>query len=104
MRTVEAPLFRVLRRGHELTLLISRLEKTVMNTSEYDALLYDDLPGYAWNEYFDASQYSYSIDVHNDQIFEEIKQDICDMLGIPLQRTGCEPYSVGKRRVPKDRP
>jgi hypothetical protein len=51
--------------------------------------MYDDLPEYHWGPSFDAQHFTVEIDAHNDELFEVLRENICDRLHIPFHTSGC---------------
>jgi hypothetical protein len=51
--------------------------------------MYDDLPEYSWGPSFDTQHFTEEIDAHNAELFEVLRENICDRLHIPFHSGGC---------------
>jgi len=57
----------------------------------YDPDTYDDIPTYDWNERFDPANFSITINIHNNALWQVVREAICGKLGIvPTPMDGCE--------------
>jgi len=54
----------------------------------YDPDTYDDVPTYEWNQKFNPGSFSRVIQVYNDELWQMVKEAICEKLGITPARTG----------------
>ncbi len=64
------------------------------SSTVYDEDEYNDVPEYKWDNTFDALAFAREIEQHNNTLFENLKQGVCEQLQLPLQRTGCKSINI----------
>ena len=66
------------------------MNRSQLASTVYDADTYDDSPQYNWGAGFKVEDFAKEIDDHNGKLFGDLRQAICDRLGIGFQRSGCK--------------
>lgn len=87
--------FEIFMRHCEAWKLHARGEATIdylgsLTSMMYDPQTYDDIPIYLWDESFSLDDFEVMIEVHNDNLWRNVRMAICGKLGIPPRMNGCE--------------
>ncbi|KAI9760700.1 MAG: hypothetical protein M1840_002348 [Geoglossum simile] len=94
--------FEIWMRHHEAWRLdaerMAKLDLKSLASTAYDSDMYDDLPEYRWDDSFDTQDFAAEIDVHNDELFGVLRENVCDRLHIPFHTSGWGGYLTRRIR------
>ncbi|KAI9780261.1 MAG: hypothetical protein M1839_006821 [Geoglossum umbratile] len=94
--------FEIWMRHHEAWKLdaegMALLDLNSLSSTAYDNDMYDDLPEYHWGPSFDARRFTTEIDAHNSELFEVLREKICDRLHTPFHTSGWRGYLTRRIR------